>query len=337
MSDSAPEQRPAGGVKWHLGVSPEVLTEYAGTTLRAYYNDAATMLYTQRQANRRFHELYGVEVTAPHVATPAYIGAAALGADVVFPERDAPMVANQGRVLRRPEQVLALAPAGPAACEMMQRFLAMLPYFERETGGRVPVGAGQEGPVTTAALLRGERFLEDLHQAPHLAHRLLEVVTETEIAFCRYVGRINGTKPGSPVGIADDFAGLIRPEMWPEFVMPYWRRVFEELGPGPRHVHSELLRLGHLPFLEELGVDHFDPGVDQYLTAQEVAAAIDIPFTEYIWPVRDLLLGTPESIRRQFEADAGAGASVIVADVSSPDIPSDNIRAFIAVARQYER
>ena len=33
-------------------------------------------------------------------------------------------------------------------------------------------------------------------------------------------------------------------------------------------LHSELLRVGHLPFLGQLNIGYFDPGTDQYLTPE---------------------------------------------------------------------
>jgi uroporphyrinogen-III decarboxylase len=323
------------GVGWGLGVSPEVLTEYAGTTLRAFYSDAAVMLFTQQEANRRFLDLYGVVATPLHVAAPAYVGVAALGADVVFPERDAPMVRNQGRVLASRQDVFALTVPEPRSVPLMQRYVAMRPFFAEATGQVVPVSAGQEGPLTAAVLLRGERFFTDVYDDPEAAHRLLDVVTDTYVAFHRYARELNATQAGG-TGLADDFAGMLRPALWPEFVMPYWQRIFAALGPGRRSVHSELLHPEHLPLLVELGVDFFDPGVDQYLNSASIAAAVPIPFEAYIWPVRDLLLGGPEVIRRQYAADVAAGAAEIVADVSSPAIPAESIRAFIEVARRYQ-
>lgn len=322
------------GVSWAVGVSPEVLTEYAGTSLRGYYTDPVVMLYTQQEANRRFREAYGIEATALHVASPAYVGVEALGGDVVYPERDAPMLRNQGRILPDSRAVFSLCVPDPSTSARMQRCLEMRDYFVAQTGLVAPVSAGQEGPVTTAMLLRGERFLEDVYLAPRVAHALLELVTATYIAFTHYASVLNGTH-GAGVSLADDFAGMLRPALWPEFVLPYWRRIFEAFA-GPRSVHSELLHREHLPLLSELGVTFFDPGVDQYLTSVEIAEATDIPFMAYIWPVRDLLLGGPDVVRRQYAADVAGGASRIVADVSSPGIAQESIRAFLEVAREYE-
>jgi pyruvate,orthophosphate dikinase len=50
----------------------------------------------------------------------------------------------------------------------------------------------------------------------------------------------------------DDFAGIFSPAQFAEFVAPYWDLLFDMLEATERHVHSELLRIGHLPFLEKL-------------------------------------------------------------------------------------
>jgi len=89
-------------------------------------------------------------------------------------------------------------------------------------------------------------------------------VTESFIRFARENRRRRGLpEDQGGTGLCDDFAGLISPEMWPEFVLPYYRRLYAAFGDGPRSMHSELLRPGHLPFLLELGVTSFDPGQDQ--------------------------------------------------------------------------
>ena len=67
-----------------------------------------------------------------------------------------------------------------------------------------------------------------------------------------------------------------------------------------------------------------------------IAATVYVPFTEYIWPVRDLLMGTPGQIRRLYEEYVRAGVAHVDADVSCRGIPPANIRAFLDVARQYE-
>ncbi len=324
------------GVKWRLALPPEVETEYVGTKLGAYYSRADVALQTQQQAREKFLSLYGVDIGGPSVPVPAYVGVAALGADLVLPEDHAPMVANQGRVLPDVAAVMALRPADPATDPWLLRYVDMREAMQDLLGSRLNLGAGQEGPITSAVLLRGHQFFTDLVEHPEVAHHLLDVVTETYLRFVSYTRRLNHQPERGDTGIADDMAGMLSPAMWPEFVVPYWKRIYEELGLGRRSVHTELLHPGHLPFLHRLHLDSYDPGNDQYLTVEDVVAgAKGIDFSWNLFTVRDMLDGTPESIRAVYSAAVEAGARHIMTELCRR-IPRENVQAYVSVARQYE-
>ena len=65
--------------------------------------------------------------------------------------------------------------------------------------------------------------------------------------------------------IGDDFAGMFPPEMFKEFVVPYWEMIYGGMGSAVRELHCELLRPDHLDFLIGLKIDSYDPGVNGYL------------------------------------------------------------------------
>ncbi|MBI3947618.1 MAG: hypothetical protein HY321_16985 [Armatimonadetes bacterium] len=324
------------GVRWSVAVPAEVTTEYAGTKLGAYYLDPETQWRTKEVGRGRLRDLFGIGGGRPSAEVPAYVGAAALGAELVYPEDHMPQVV--GHALRRPEDVFSLAiPEDYLDTPPMRPFVALQRWVQARAGDeqRVPLGSGLEGPITTAKLLRGQDFFLDLYENPQAAHHLLDVVTESIIRFSRQVRRFNGAPTDRGTGIADDFAGLISPAMWPEFVMPYYRRIYHAFGEGPRGHHSELLRPGHLPFLLELGVTSFDPGQDQYLTIEDIrGAAPGLPFTWNLKTVAEMAQGTPESIRRAYEDAVARGARAIMVELCR-NTPPENIHAFIAVAREY--
>ena len=95
-------------------------------------------------------------------------------------------------------------------------------------------GYGLEGVITTAELLRGQDFFCDLYDDPDKVHTFLTLLNESIIDFKKFCNRVNGVAEISTwgTGIADDFASLIPPDMWPEFVVPYWVRYFEALSTG---------------------------------------------------------------------------------------------------------
>lgn len=323
------------GVRWHLAVPPEVTTECAGTTLGAYYLDAETMWRTQEVGRAHFRVEYGVELGGHRAEAPAYVGVAALGAAVVFPADDMPQV--RGHLLQRPEEVERLViPESYLETPAMRPFVAIRDWMQARAGARIPLGAGLEGPITTAKLLRGQEFFLDLYTAPKAAHRLLEVATESFIRFSQEVRRANGAPVDTGgTGIADDFAGLISPAMWPEFVLPYYRRIYEAFGDGPRGHHSELLRPGHLRYLCELGVTRFDPGQDQYLSIESIREAVPtLPFEWNLRTVADLLQGTPAQIRHAYADAVARGATAMMAEICR-GTPAENIRAFVGVAREF--
>jgi len=325
---------PARPVPWTLAVPPEVLAEYAGVMLGAYYAEAEVMLRVQQQTRAIFLREYRVDTGSPHVGPPSYVGVAALGAQVVFPEDEQPMIANQGRVLETPDQVDALEVPDPMQSDLFLRFLAMHEWMRARLGpgASVGLGAGQQGPVTAAVLLRGERFLEDLHQDPARAHRLLGVTTEMHLRFRDVAARLSGaTSLGG--GLSDDFAGLLPPSLWPEFVLPYWRRLYEALGSARRSLHSELLRRGHLKYLAQLGIVLFDPGMDQYLGVRDILEEVEIEFSWNIFTSRDMLQGTPDSIRRLYLGAVAAGAPRMTAELCR-GVPRENVHAYLDVARE---
>ena len=313
---------------------PEVTTEYAGTTLGAYYTDAEVKLRTQLAAKRIFQELYGVDVVSIGVDTHSYLGVAALGGEVVIPEDDPPMIRH---LLDSAERAFEVTITPPEECEAFQRQVWIYHYYQRELGNdaQIHMSSGQEGPVTTAVLLRGEGFYTDLYTHPKAAHALLEKAVETYIIYANAVSEITGQE-GDGVGICDDFAGLISPKMFKEFVIPYWRRIYEELGSGPRTLHCELLRPAHLGFLDELEIASYDPGTDQYLRNIKVLRdKLDDRFWWNLIAFRDLKEGTPDSIRRMYTEAVAAGAPAIMTELCR-GIPPENVRAFVEVARSFE-
>ena len=324
------------GVRWHLAVPPEASTEYAGTKLGDYYLSAEVKLHTQLTAGKRLHELYGLDLVGVSADPPAYLGVAALGAELVYPEDDAPMI--KGHPIHDPAQIDDLS-LPDRYCEhpAMAPHVAIWHKMQELVGEerKVGLGSGVEGPVTSAKLLRGQDFFSDLYLHPESAHKLLQIVTDSFIRFRREVAELQGAQMSGGTGICDDFAGLIGPNLYREFVLPYHRQIYEAFGPGSRGLHSELLRPAHLPFLDELGVTSFDPGQDQYLTLEDIIKGTNVPFTWNLFTIKDMKEGTPESVKRTYTQAVEGGAKSIMAELCR-GTPRENIVAFIEIAREFE-
>jgi uroporphyrinogen-III decarboxylase len=322
-------------IPWRIAIPAEVRCEYADTMQGAYYTDIEAYLDTERVFPDRFEAATGYRpASALGVPVPAYEGVAALGGTLLFPMAHQPMIRDQGHIVQTHE-IDTLEVPDPYAGERFQRHVQTWHMLnDRFPDRKVSLSAGQEGPVTTAVLLRGTAFYVDCMADPSRAHRLLSVCTDTYIAFVRAVREVTGAPQRGGVGIADDHAGNISPTMWPEFVLPYYRRIYDQLGATRRSMHTELVRPQHLPLLRELALDHVNFGEDQYLSVRDVVEALDVPFDWHIKTVSQMLQGTPEQIQAAYRRAVADGAPEMVCELTV-GTPPENVGAFIEVANEY--
>jgi len=92
------------------------------------------------------------------------------------------------------------------------------------------------GPIPSAFALAGENLLLWMLTEPDRVHRLMDIAAES---FCRvvdYFDDLAGRGHDHPQSMGADAAELISPEMFKEFVVPYFLRVWERYK-GPRAFH----------------------------------------------------------------------------------------------------
>lgn len=272
-----------------FGFADSALAEAGRVPLRALHFDVDAICRAC-EAIGPVAERLNIDPPRPRLAGLAYVPLAALGAEVVFPEDGEPNVAP---MLGSREEIDRLQePSDYLAAELIQKRLALVEELRKrhpEAGGSI--GHLVEGPVTTATLLLGERFLTLPYDDPARAHRLLEFSVRSAVNYARAISQRTGAgiRPG-PRGFPDDFAGMFPPEKFSEFVVPYWDRMYRGLEATERNLHSELLRAEHMPFLKQLGIGVFDPGADQYLTPEILREHCPTRFHLLIqsWHIRDL-------------------------------------------------
>ncbi len=321
-------------IRWSIGIPPEVTTEYVGVKLGTYYRNAEVMLKTQLEAMEIFHTLYGLPRHGVSPSYSSYVEASQLGVEVMFPEDNVPMV--KGPVMREAEDVYRLKILNPRRKGLMVKAIQTYEYMRQQVDESIPVGlGGTEGPITTAVVVRGQDFFVDLFLHSKEVHALLKLVTEASLLIRRTIEEVTGRKIRS-TGIADDFSGMLSPDQYEEFCVPYQKQIYEEFGIEGRSLHSELLRREHLKFLPRLGVTHYDPGCDQYLKVRDLVEEIPkIPFSFNLKTSQDMMQGTPERIRAKYRQAIEEGAPEMYTEICR-GTPRENVRAFIEVAREYE-
>jgi hypothetical protein len=249
---------------FEFGFTDPVLAELASVTQRDLHFDVDAIVKAYKLAGELAAD-FGVPAPLPRLAEFTYTHIVALGTQVSFTEyepKPTTLLASPEAIddLREPDDYLA-------ADLIQQRLKLARELVRRWPGAPHFIGHLFEGPVTTASLLLGPAFFTLPYDDPVRAHRLMQFSVTSAFHYARAITRhFEGVEGAFPQGFPDDFAGIIPPKLFGEFVVPYWEQVFQQLNSSQRFVHSELLRVGHLPFLRDLRVDCYDPSADQYMT-----------------------------------------------------------------------
>jgi len=278
------------GQPYSFSFFDSVLAEAAGVSHYSLHVDPEAMVRAADAVVPLCKRL-GVPAPVPHLAGFSYCHVSVLGCEILNGEgylepKPVPCLKGPEDIdrLREPDDYLA-AGVVPERLEMARRLQALRP----DASGHI--GHDFEGPITTAVLMMGPDFFMLPHDDPARAHKLLAFATRSILNYNRVLRAHQGrpfTKDSQ--GMPDDFAGIFGPEQFKEFVVPYWAQVYEGFGAPRRDLHSELLREEHMPFLEELKIDCFDPSVDPHLPAEKCARSCRVPYGLRIWPAtfRDL-------------------------------------------------
>jgi uroporphyrinogen-III decarboxylase len=327
------------GVAWSFGVSEDVITEYGGATLGAYLTDPAVLLETAALARQQMSAAFGEELfREPWATAHGFLESEALGSVIERPEDAWPAPARP--LLAEPEDLERLALVTDFLSRPCTRILRdMRSVLQAKLGpraGGLHEGLVGNGPITTARNLRGDRIFLDFYDRPAWCHKLLAFLTENHILCTRDLYRYQGNERWIFFHIADDFAGMLPPRLFEEFAVPYWKRAFEALGRGCDQVmlHSELMRPEHLPLLRDLPITIVDYGQDPFIAPEQALAS----GFETCWHFLDkeLLVGTPESIRRLYARFVGSGIRSIKLTLGHRRTPVENVKALLEAARAAE-
>lgn len=339
MPEHGPRSTPL--FSWATPISYEVFPYLAGISLRAFHLDAAACAHAFRVGGARLRDLFQDDVPIPTCFCPpvAYGHLTCIGSEVIFPEDGAPAVrpicssVDEGlRLLERDVDV--------DRNSLYRKYVALQSQLQKEFP-REHVrfsGFGKQGPITSAVLLRGQDFFMDLYDHPEQTREFLRRLTRSIVLFQRFCWTRSGQPAMSPAGtgLSDDFAALVSPALWPEFVLPYWNQYYDALTTGPRSLHCEDLTPAHLPHLKTLGLVSFDPDRSSRLTPRILAEQLGVPFR---WSLQsfDYPSMSPEDIAAWVKSTIAAGASIVYSyiyvNMLEKDIPA-KVRTFIRAARE---
>ncbi|MHB0937598.1 MAG: uroporphyrinogen decarboxylase family protein [Armatimonadota bacterium] len=309
----------------------EALAWYAGVPLKEYFLNAEAAHEVVTRAPGIVRERFGLEV-APSLMGFSYGSLLALGAEVEFLDNGNPMIHP---CLERLEDFRQWEERHPFDHPLAQHLIGV---WRAVTARGVKVGLpfGNEAPFTAAVLLRGPDFLIDVVEQPELAKAFLDRLTDNWLAVRNACYALAGETPsGESVWLADDFSGFLKPGPFREFVLPTYARIYEETSAIYRALHSELLHPEHLPLLGEVGLNYFDPNVDQYLTVDDMRERLPKGM-DWNWRIIASHMNhhTPEELVAEYEEGVRGGAPSIMADVM-PEVPDENVLAVKEIGARY--
>ena len=294
--------------QWHIAFLNIAVTDLAGVTFREYYSCPEATLAAQLKARDEAERRWGVgRFVHTFVDVPGARVTTLFGMSHVFSHDDeVPWLDPGSHPLPDMRDVDIIPVSAPEDCAPFRAKVEAWRYYNSQ-GVKTGLGAGAASTVTDACDISGNAFLVALIEAPGLAHRLLERVTDAHFAIRDWCRAITGTPVGGAVG--DDFAGLLSPPMFREFVIPQYRRVYA--GASRIYMHSELLNVEHLRIIrDELGFDEFHGAGTENLSFAEMHEVLGHHFWVQLTP-HELAHLRPQEIRERVRVLANSKAMAV--------------------------
>jgi len=204
--------------------------------------------------------------------------------DITWPEDQPPKCAHP---LTEPAQIDHLEIPEPHSglngrrIEWYGAMVAAAEEMEVAVNGRrlrIEVSLSQPGgPMPSAFALAGANLFLWMVTDPDRVHRLMGIVTESQMRCTRFFDEMMGRDPSHAVGLGGDTAEMIGPEMFREYAVPYYLRIWEAYG-GSRGFHN-CGQSGHLLDImrDELGItahNGFGSCVDPGLLAEKMSGRV---------------------------------------------------------------
>ena len=240
-------------------------------------------------------------------------------------------------------------PEAPGADAVAQASEQCSPVHER--GLAAMVATCPEGGTIfwPAYKLRGmENFLCDLHLEPEIAAALLEKVTE----LCVEHVRLAASTGADVIFMADDLgtqrATYMSRADFCRWIKPRLAQVIaaaKKANPDILlHFHSDGAVQDFIPDLIEIGVDILNPVQPECMDPLTIKRTYGdrLSLSGCVGTQTTLPFGTPDEVRdtvRLYCEEIGAGGGLWIAPTHTvePEVPWENITAFVETAKEYDR
>jgi uroporphyrinogen-III decarboxylase len=197
------------------------------------------------------------------------------------------------------------------------------------------------GPLNIASFLMGTtEFMMALAMDPDASHKLLKKITDF---ICDWLAWQKDCFPSiDGILILDDIIGFVGDMEFEEYVLPYFKRIFEHAGVKVRFLHNDADGLITARNLDKMGVNMFNFSFNHSMGDIRDLAGPDVILVGNI-PPRDVLAGgTPEEVDAAVKKAFGeiSDYNRIIWSVGGgmpPDVRDVNIAEFINAVKKYSK
>ncbi len=193
------------------------------------------------------------------------------------------------------------------------------------------------GPLNIASFLAGTtELMLALTMNPDEIHRGLNTITEFVIDWLSLQAENFSGIEG--ILVLDDIVGFLGDDDFRSIALPYLKRIFQAFDMPVRLFHNDAHGLVCAPYLEEIGVNIFNFSFEHSMSEIRELAGDSLVLLGNI-PPRDVLAnGTPEQVHDaviNMVETAGDNGGIIwsCGGGMPPDVPSENITAFLSAIR----
>jgi len=309
------------------------LPNWAGMTIKEYYDDESKWLDANLKALRTFPDvmlLPGFWAEYGMCTEPS-----AFGSKCVWQENDLPFAET---IISENAQIKDLKTPDPAADglapQVLERLHNCLPQIRAE--GHEIRFAVSRGPLNLATFLMGNtEFFTGLYTDPESICGLLEIITEYTVKWIQLQVSEFPTIDG--IFVLDDIVGFINEDCFVQFAKPYLKRIYQAADVSVRFFHNDAPGMVCAPHLSEIGVNLFNFGFEHGLAEMRKLTGGEVALLGNIPPRDVLAAGTPDDVKAgvaEALASVGDHSGIILSCGGGmpPGVPTENIEAFRAAA-----
>ena len=311
------------------------LPGWAGTSTLDYYCSDEKWLAANFKAIREFPEamfLPGFWSEFGMCTEPSAFGTKCRWAD-----RDLPFAE---RVIKQIEQAADMDKPDPKTDGLLPFAVRRLQLHQQqiEEAGHAIRFAVSRGPLNIATFLMGTtEFLMAIRTHPDETRTFLTLITDFIVDWLQHQKECFPSVEG--VFILDDIVGFLGEEDFRGSALPYLTRAFGCLDVPVRFFHNDAQGLVCAKFLNEIGINLFNFSHEHSLAEMRVRAGDSVALLGNIPPQDVLAQGTPSDVATSVQAAVASlddKRRVILSCGGGvpPDVPSENIAAFLRSATQ---